>query len=52
MRRARSMWSRIMKVPSERSALVGIEERIDHRQAVAEHVGQRDGQQIGPCRGR
>ena len=26
--------------------LVGLEKRIDHGQAVAEHVGQRDGEEI------
>ena len=46
MRRARAMWSRIMKVPSERARVLGIEERIDHREAVAEHVGQRDREQV------
>ncbi len=29
-------------MPSERSLCVRIEERIDHRQAVVEHVGERD----------
>ena len=46
MRRARAIWSRIMKVPSERSRLIGLEERVNHRQTVGEHVGQRDRQQI------
>ena len=31
---------------------VRIEERIDHRQPVAEHVGERDRQQVARRRGR
>ena len=29
--------------------LVRLEERIDHGQAVAEHVGQRDGEEVAGC---
>ncbi len=50
MRLARAMWSRIRKVPSGRCSSPGSKNEY-HRQAVAQHVGERNREQVAAAAG-